>query len=239
MDYFQPYDVGLIETHADVGRGFAHRCIRIHFVAGQQRSIVELLDLLDDLGIRTRHPIVVTNWTNEEGTRFAPAMLASGVFAGVIDQVRKPAGVETVDRLAGDMLVHTLDNDTLIVQGGSFVACETGVEVDMGFEGFKNLFSGEGLFWLHLKGRGKVIVNSFGAIYPQEVDGEFIVDTGHIVAFTVTLNFSLSKAGGSWLHSILGGEGLVCHFEGQGKLYCQSHNPPSFGTLLGPKLKPR
>jgi N-carbamoyl-L-amino-acid hydrolase len=37
---------------------------------------------LDDLGIRTRHPIVVTNWTNEEGTRFAPAMLASGVFAG-------------------------------------------------------------------------------------------------------------------------------------------------------------
>ncbi len=39
---------------------------------------------LDDLGIRTKHPIVVTNWTNEEGARFAPAMLASGVFAGVI-----------------------------------------------------------------------------------------------------------------------------------------------------------
>jgi N-carbamoyl-L-amino-acid hydrolase len=36
--------------------------------------------------IKTRHPIVVTNWTNEEGTRFAPAMLASGVFAGVLDQ---------------------------------------------------------------------------------------------------------------------------------------------------------
>jgi beta-ureidopropionase / N-carbamoyl-L-amino-acid hydrolase len=38
---------------------------------------------LNDLGIKTKHPIVVTNWTNEEGTRFAPAMLASGVFAGV------------------------------------------------------------------------------------------------------------------------------------------------------------
>ncbi len=37
---------------------------------------------MNDLGIRTRHPIVVTNWTNEEGARFAPAMLASGVFAG-------------------------------------------------------------------------------------------------------------------------------------------------------------
>jgi beta-ureidopropionase / N-carbamoyl-L-amino-acid hydrolase len=46
---------------------------------------LEVIRSLNDLGIRTRHPIVVTNWTNEEGTRFAPAMLASGVFAGVID----------------------------------------------------------------------------------------------------------------------------------------------------------
>lgn len=44
---------------------------------------LELIRTLNDLGIKTKHPIVVTNWTNEEGTRFAPAMLASGVFAGV------------------------------------------------------------------------------------------------------------------------------------------------------------
>jgi beta-ureidopropionase / N-carbamoyl-L-amino-acid hydrolase len=44
---------------------------------------LELVRTLNDLGVKTRHPIVVTNWTNEEGTRFAPAMLASGVFAGV------------------------------------------------------------------------------------------------------------------------------------------------------------
>ncbi len=43
---------------------------------------LEVVRSLNDLGIRTKHPIVVTNWTNEEGTRFAPAMLASGVFAG-------------------------------------------------------------------------------------------------------------------------------------------------------------
>ena len=43
---------------------------------------LEIIRTLNDLGIKTRHPIVVTNWTNEEGTRFAPAMLASGVFAG-------------------------------------------------------------------------------------------------------------------------------------------------------------
>jgi len=47
---------------------------------------LEAVRSMNDLGIRTRHPIVVTNWTNEEGARFAPAMLASGVFAGVIDQ---------------------------------------------------------------------------------------------------------------------------------------------------------
>lgn len=47
---------------------------------------LELIRTLNDLGVKTRHPIVVTNWTNEEGTRFAPAMLASGVYAGVIDR---------------------------------------------------------------------------------------------------------------------------------------------------------
>ena len=47
---------------------------------------LEAVRSMNDLGIRTRHPVVVTNWTNEEGARFAPAMLASGVFAGVIDQ---------------------------------------------------------------------------------------------------------------------------------------------------------
>ncbi len=44
---------------------------------------LEIVRSLNDLGIKTKHPIVVTNWTNEEGTRFAPAMLASGVFAGM------------------------------------------------------------------------------------------------------------------------------------------------------------
>ncbi len=44
---------------------------------------LELVRTLNDLNIKTKHPIIVTNWTNEEGTRFAPAMLASGVFAGV------------------------------------------------------------------------------------------------------------------------------------------------------------
>ena len=47
---------------------------------------LEIVRSLNDLGIKTKHPIVITNWTNEEGTRYAPAMMASGVFAGILEQ---------------------------------------------------------------------------------------------------------------------------------------------------------
>ena len=47
---------------------------------------LEVIRTLNDAGIETEAPLEVVNWTNEEGTRFAPAMMASGVFAGVIDQ---------------------------------------------------------------------------------------------------------------------------------------------------------
>jgi N-carbamoyl-L-amino-acid hydrolase len=44
---------------------------------------LEVVRAINDAGIRTRHPVAIANWTNEEGARFAPAMLASGVFAGI------------------------------------------------------------------------------------------------------------------------------------------------------------
>ncbi|MGB2247694.1 MAG: AIM24 family protein, partial [Alcanivorax sediminis] len=102
-----------------------------------------------------------------------------------------------------------------------------------------SVLSGESVFWLNLKGSGKLVVSSFGAIYPVEVDGEYIVDTGHIVAFNETLDFSITKAGSSWLQSFLGGEGMVCKFKGKGTVWCQSHNPGSFGWAMSPGLKQR
>jgi uncharacterized protein (TIGR00266 family) len=141
--------------------------------------------------------------------------------------------------LAGDMTCLELDGMQILLQSGSFVACENTVDFDLSWQGFKTLFSKEGLFWMKLSGKGKVVINSFGAIYPIEVDGSYIVDTGHIVAFEETLNFKLSKAGKSWISSILGGEGLVCRFEGKGTVWCQSHNASKFGRMIGPKLKPR
>jgi len=44
---------------------------------------LEIIRTLNEQGIETKHPIVIVNFTNEEGTRFPPAMVASGVFAGV------------------------------------------------------------------------------------------------------------------------------------------------------------
>jgi N-carbamoyl-L-amino-acid hydrolase len=65
---------------------------------------LEVVRTLNDLGIKTKHPIVVTNWTNEEGTRFAPAMLASGVFAGVHTQDFAYARQDKAGKRFGDEL---------------------------------------------------------------------------------------------------------------------------------------
>ncbi|MDH3348853.1 MAG: TIGR00266 family protein [Desulfobulbaceae bacterium] len=141
--------------------------------------------------------------------------------------------------MSGDMMDYDLDNENLIVQSGSYLASEPDIDVEMGWQGFKSLLSGESIFWLNLKGKGKVVLSSFGAIYPVQVNGEYIVDSGHIVAFNETLEFEITKAGKSWLQSMLGGEGLVCKFRGKGTVWCQSHNPGSFGHNLTPTLKPR
>lgn len=142
-------------------------------------------------------------------------------------------------KLAGDMQEFDLDNEKIIVQAGSFLVSEDGINMDMGWQGFKSIVSGENVFWLHLSGSGKLVLASFGAIYPVQVDGDYIVDSGHIVAFDETLDFSITKAGNSWLHSFLGGEGLVCKFHGRGTVWCQSHNPKSFGTALSSNLRVR
>ena len=65
---------------------------------------LEIIRTLNDLDIRTKHPIVVTNWTNEEGTRFAPAMLASGVFAGALSRDWAYARVDAQGKRFGDEL---------------------------------------------------------------------------------------------------------------------------------------
>ena len=142
--------------------------------------------------------------------------------------------------LPGDMALIELPGDRIIkVQNGSFVAHESSVDMKISWEGFKNIFSGEKMIWLEMSGSGKVLINAFGMIYPVAVDGEYIVDTGNIAAFDDTLDFKISRAGGSWISSFLGGEGFVCRFKGKGTVWCQTHADRSFGFKLTPHLLPR
>lgn len=144
--------------------------------------------------------------------------------------------------LVGDMVVYELDGTKeLLVQGTSYVASDPDVELDTTWQGIKSsLFSGESMFWLKLSGTGQIILSSFGGIFERSVgDQGYIVDTGHIVAFENTLKFNVQKAGKTWFSSIMGGEMLVSRFQGQGRLFCQTHHPNNFGRTLGPLLKPR
>ena len=139
----------------------------------------------------------------------------------------------------GDVVHHELTGGTLVVQGASWMASSNEIEIDTTWQGISSaILSGEKIFWVKCTGTGNLFLNSFGAIYEVDVDGQYTVDTGHIVAFEDTLQFKIGKSNPSLIGSWLGKEGLVCKFEGQGKLYCQTHNMSVFGNILGPKLKP-
>jgi uncharacterized protein (TIGR00266 family) len=142
-------------------------------------------------------------------------------------------------KLMGDIVAYELTPQGLVVQSSGYLASTPGVEIALGFQGFKSFFSGESIFWINLSGSGLALLSAFGAVYEVDIDGEYTVDTGHIVAFEPSLSFSIGKANKSWLGAFFGGEGLVCHFRGRGRLYCQSHNPGSFGRTVGSRLPPR
>jgi uncharacterized protein (TIGR00266 family) len=108
--------------------------------------------------------------------------------------------------MLGDIVHHPLSGGSLVVQGGSWLASDQGIEIDTTWQGLgKGLLGGESMFWVKCSGTGDVLLNSFGAIHEIEVNGEYVVDTGHIVAFDDTLQFNLGKAGSSWICSFLGG----------------------------------
>ncbi len=113
------------------------------------------------------------------------------------------------------------------------------IKTEPKWQGVKGLLSGESLVFVHATGIGPLVCDAFGMVTEELVDGSFTVDTGHLIAFEDTLQYSISKAGGSWINSILAGEGLVIRFTGRGKVLVQSHNMKEFGSVLGPKLPPR
>lgn len=151
-----------------------------------------------------------------------------------------PQGGEVVlaPKLSGHILRKSLDGTrTLFVQSGGYLASTAGIDTQLRFGGLRTLFGGEGLTLLQCSGRGDVFVNSYGGITEVPVDGRFVVDTGHIVAFDGALDFRVRSIGGakSFLFS---GEGLVCEFSGRGTLYIQSRNLKALVSWVTPLLPP-
>jgi uncharacterized protein (TIGR00266 family) len=161
-------------------------------------------------------------------------------FQNVFRATQGKAHVCLAPRLCGSMVVHELTGgDELLIQGSSYVAAPDSVDIDTRFQGFKGFFSGESLFFLKASGHGPVLLNAFGAIEELDLDGEMIVDTGHLVAFESGIDYEIQKASSGWISSFLSGEGLVLKMSGRGKLYIQSRNPNEFGRSVGALLPAR
>lgn len=142
--------------------------------------------------------------------------------------------------LCGDMIVHELQQgQDLLIQGSSYVAAPDSVQLDTKFQGMKGFFSGESLFFLKASGYGPVLVNAFGAVETIDLNGEMIVDTGHLVAFTAGINYTPTKVSKGWISAFMSGEGIVLKMSGQGKLYVQTRNPNEYGAVLGAMLPPK
>ena len=133
---------------------------------------------------------------------------------------------------AGDILVHEMKGEEFYVQSGSYLANTSGVEIDTKYAGAKGFFSREGLFLIKATGQGLLFMSSFGAIHEIELNNEsFVLDTGHMVAFENTLDYSVRRVGGL-KSTLLSGEGFVADFKGTGKLFIQTRSTDSFLSWL-------
>lgn len=138
--------------------------------------------------------------------------------------------------LPGDVVSWPLDGQ-LFVTSGSYLASTAGVEVDTRWGGGTRFFSSEGLFMLRLAGRGEVVLSSYGAIHHIDLaPGQtWTVDSGHMVAWTEGVQYSVRKVGG-WKSTLFSGEGLVCDLTGPGRIYLQTRSQDAFLSWLIPQL---
>ena len=150
-----------------------------------------------------------------------------------------PTGGEVVlaPKLSGTITHRRLTaGSRLFVQAGSYLASTGQVDTRLRLGGLRTLLGGEGLFLLECTGEGDLFLNSYGGIVEIPVQGRYVVDTGHLVAFDGSLNFAIKGSGGLKA-TLFSGEGLTMHFEGRGTLYVQSRNLNSLVSSVTPFLR--
>lgn len=147
-----------------------------------------------------------------------------------------PGEVTFAPGAPGDIAAIELNNQTFFVQSSSYLAGDASLTVDTKWGGAKSFFGGEGLFVLMVQGRGLLLASSFGAIHRKVLRaGErYVVDTGHLVAWEGTTQYTLRKAASGFFRSLVSGEGIVAEFSGPGEILIQTRNLAALAGLLKP-----
>lgn len=148
-----------------------------------------------------------------------------------------PGEVTLAPGAPGDIVGIEMTNQNFLVQSSSYLAGDSSLIVDTKFGGAKSFFGGEGLFLLNITGNGLLLVSSFGAIQRKTLRAgeQYVVDTGHLVAWEGQMQYNLRKAAQSgFFRSFLSGEGMVAEFTGPGELLMQTRNLRAFAALLKP-----
>ncbi len=135
----------------------------------------------------------------------------------------------------GEIRSVELSGDMLYLQPGAFLACTDGVKMGLNWAGFTSLIAREGLFRMVVSGEGTVWYGAYGALVEKEIDGEYIVDSSHLVAYEPSIKLKLQLAGGIF-SSFFGGEGLVTRVEGKGKIVIQTRSISGLTSWLNPKF---
>jgi len=158
------------------------------------------------------------------------------LFVNTYRSKKKGSELMVAPAMVGDIVnVSVEKGKPFTVQATSFLASAAGVSNDLIWGGFSMLFSKEGAFFLRCRGEGELLINSYGAIEKVEVNGSYIVDSGHVVGFQGDLQYKIQRVGG-WKATLLSGEGLVLSFTGQGTLWLQTRNMGSLVDWLSPML---
>ncbi len=174
-----------------------------------------------------------------KGGLFGAIKRAAGgesAFVSTFTAQGAPGEVTFAPGAPGDIAAIELNNQTFFVQSSSYLAGDASLTVDTKWGGAKSFFGGEGLFVLMVQGRGLLLVSSFGAIHRKVLQaGErYVVDTGHLVAWEGTTQYTLRKAAAGFFRSIVSGEGIVAEFSGPGEILIQTRNLAALAGLLKP-----
>jgi uncharacterized protein (TIGR00266 family) len=152
-----------------------------------------------------------------------------------VNKSNKTQTVVLTQSSIGDMEALELRGRTFGFESGCYIAHTGNVKIGVAWAGFQSWFSGEGLFKLQASGNGTVFFGGYGGITKRRVTGEFVVDTGHLLAYESNLKLNLGMAG-SLMGSITSGEGLVMRLKGNGEIYMQSRSIDGLVNFLKSKL---